>query len=130
MNPIAELRDKLIDLPDIRFMAEADALMVFPADDTGFAVSIRKEGEEFEVAFSGWRARFTEPQEAFNCMTFGLSDDCRLRVESRGGRECRWTVEALENGVWRDHSSTGTTVLAFWKPIETTHLQNRFLSAE
>ncbi len=130
MNPIAELRDKLIAFPEIRFMAEADSLAVFPADDEGFPVVIERDGDGYTVRFSGWHERFAEPQHAFNCFTFGLSDDCRLAIDRRGDREYRWTVETLENGAWVAGTTVARRWIPFWKRGEVVHRQNRFLHVE
>lgn len=130
MNPIAELRDKLIEFPEIRFMAEANLLAVFPADEEGFPVVIERDDNGYLVWFSGWHEHFAEPEHAFNCFTFGLSDDCRLEIDRRGDREYRWTIETLENGTWVAGKTVTRRWVPFWKRRDVVHRQNRFLQAD
>ena len=127
MDPLAEIRNRLTKYPQVRSEGGANSITVLPADDKGFPVTLVVAGSEYVVSFSGWHEHFTDAKEALNCFAFGLSEDCRLKVQKRGNLEYRWTVESRSNGTWVEDSTTGLLFFPFWRRHQVEHLQNRLL---
>ena len=127
MNPIAAIKARLAKYPEIRYQEQEGEIIVFPLDESGFAVSFSVAAGEHVVSFSGWHEHFADPQEALNCFAFGLSDQCRLKVSYRGAHAHQWTVESFESdsNTWVESSSTGLLVFPFWRKLTMKYFQNR-----
>ncbi len=100
MNTIDRIVEKLAKYPDVRFLRKDSLLTIYAQTSNGFNVSIEQLPTEFVVAFEGWHEHFKDEADALNCFVFGLSEECRLRIVSRGGIDCCWIVEALKEGNW------------------------------
>jgi len=125
MSAIDEVKAKLAGHPELKYDAGDDWITVYPKSAEGFAITlVARRGGEYGVSFGGWREYFKSDREAFNCVAFGLSTACRLKVHRRGGRECKWTVEALDNGKWTEDSTTGLFFFPFWMKEEVEYYQN------
>jgi hypothetical protein len=114
MSAIATIRAKLRNYPQLRYEQTPASITITPESPDGFPVSLHLEGRDFVVGFGGWHEHFKDEGEALDCFAFGLSDQCRLRVTSRGGADYRWTVQHLVDGNWRDYSETGLLFFPFW----------------
>lgn len=90
----------------------------------GFDVSFHAIGEEFQVGFDGWHEHFEAEEDALNCLAFGLSKECRLKVVKRGTMECSWTVQAWQDGTWVDDTTTGLIFIPFWRPKQIEYRHN------
>jgi hypothetical protein len=100
------------------------------ANPDSFAVSIDQVGSGFQVGFSGWHEEFPEFDTALNCFSFGLTGPCRLMVVLRGDRECAWTVQSLQEGVWETDSTTGLLLVPLWKRKRVEYRYNILPKAE
>lgn len=92
--------------------------------ENGFDISIQDLGTAFPVYFEGWHDEFETLDTAYECVAFGLSCACRLKVLSRGGKPYRWIVQARTEDDWVDDSETGLLFFRFWSPKTATYLQN------
>jgi hypothetical protein len=79
MNAIEEIKAKLQKYPDVKYEAGANHIRVFPISANGFQVELTAASNDYTVHFNGWHERFTNAEEAINCVAFGLSTDCRLK---------------------------------------------------
>jgi hypothetical protein len=129
VTAIEEVADRLARYPAARYTIEGNRIRVDPADADGFAVTLEEGPTEFVVHFDGWHEHFADRSGALACFAYGLSDRCRLAVLYRGATPVRWTVEALDGGVWRRDSTTGLLLQPFWRRGRLVHLQNRLLPA-
>lgn len=93
----------------------------------GFPVSLVVVDDGFTVYFSGWHDTFKTENEALECFSFGLSEECRLEVEYRGSSETKWTMQAFENGEWVSDSTTGLLFRAFWRKQSVVYLSNSWI---
>ena len=130
MDLIEELKNKLSNLPNVRFESDQTSLTVFPADANGFEVGVVKNGDNYTVFFNGWHEDFDSMEETTTVFGLGLSDECRLREYRRGTFAYKWTMETLEDGKWEEQSTTGLLLFPFWRRSETRYLQNSFLSQQ
>ena len=132
MNPITEIKSRLEKYPELVVKEEERSITVKPNSTKGFEVWFSNDENEYTVGFDGWHQHFdkSEVEEALNCFAFGLSNECRLKVNSRGGKSYKWVMEALENGVWVAYSTTGLFSLSFWKKAEVRYLSNDLLKSE
>lgn len=130
MNAIEQIRQRLSRYPDVRYTVDTAGITIHAPGPEGFDVSLATSPGGYTVAFDGWHEEFTSEADALDCVAFGLSVACRLRVEYRGGTPCRWTVEALEGGQWRPDSTTGLLLTPFWRRRRVAYRQNRLLSAD
>lgn len=127
MPPIETIRAKLQRYPHLIYEQKENSITVAPDSPDGFPVSLQEDGGCFVVGFGGWHEHFDSESEALNCFVFGLSDQCRLRVASRGSVDYRWTVQHLVNGRWCDESETGLLFFPFWRRRRERFHQNRIV---
>ena len=128
MDPIEELTRRLNNLPVARYESDQSSITVFPNNTDGFTVSLTRNANTCTVFFNGWHEDFENPDEAVAVFGFGLSDGCRLREYRRGGFAYKWTVESLEQGQWKEDSTTGLLIFPFWRRSEVHYLQNKLVS--
>jgi hypothetical protein len=127
MTAVETIRAKLKRYPQLRYEQTPDSITIFSESNEGFQVSLFQDGSRFVVAFDGWHEHFESESEALNCFVFGLSEECRVRVTSRGSFDYRWTVQYLLNGSWHDDSETGLLLFPFWRRRHERYLQNRVI---
>jgi hypothetical protein len=129
MNPLAEIKTRLEKYPDLEVTEDARSITVKPIDNDGFEVWFSDDENEYTVGFEGWHQHFdkTEVEDALNCFAFGLSNECRLKVSARGGKNYKWVMEALENGEWVSYSTTALFNFSFWRKPEVKYYSNNIL---
>ncbi len=128
---VKEVVDLLQKYPQIKFERRGeDSVLVPPTNAEGFPVMIEQIWEgHYAVSYGGWQKDFSSLEEAVACFVMGLSNHCRLKVETKGKKPVRWTVEQLENADWKEISSRGGSwaPLSFKEPV-TSYLRNDLLS--
>lgn len=130
MNPIELIKEKLKKYPHIKYEEGLKSIRLFPAAPNGFSVSMHLESEGITIYYDdGWHETFQKEDEALNCFSFGLSENCRLRVTSRGNFRHKWQVQALVTGNWETESETGLLLFPFWKKPNVYFLQNKFIKS-
>jgi hypothetical protein len=125
-----EVLDLLKKYPQIKFERRDYSVLVPPAGPEGFPVLIEQIWEgHYAVSFGGWQQDFSNIEEAVACFVMGLSNHCRLKVESKGKKPVRWTLEQLENADWKEISSRGSWSPQIFKQPVTSYLINDLLRA-
>lgn len=129
MNPIGAIKKKLEKYPELKFQEDDNSISIKPQSSDGFEVWFSDDESEFTVGFEGWHQHFdkSEVEDALSCFAFGLSNECRLKVTSRGGKNYEWAMEALEDGEWVSYSTTALFNLAFWRKLEVKYYTNNIL---
>ena len=124
-----EVLDLLKKYPQIKFERREDSVLVPPTSPEGFPVLIEQIWEgHYAVSFGGWQKDFSNLEEAVACFVMGLSNHCRLKVESKGKKPVRWTLEQFENTDWKEISSRGSWSAQLFKQPVTSYLINDLLS--
>jgi len=118
--------EKLKKYPDVSYTTTENSITVDPKNEKGFSVSMGVGPREIIVSSDFWHEHFDKDEEdkALDCFAFMLSDSCRLKVEYRGQKPKRWTIESFENGNWIGDSTTGQFNINFWSPTRTEYFQN------
>lgn len=135
MNVIEEIRIRLQKYPETKYTIEGNKATIFPEKQNGFVVSIVDNGGSYTVNFDAWHEEYEDADQALNCFTFGLSDDCRLKVTYRGNSAHVWIVEELdEDGSWYPCewigcNETGLLAFPFWLKAKHAYLQNTLLKS-
>lgn len=132
MRPTEEIEQRLQKYPQIRFDKSEYWIRIYPADESGFEVSLIEYENGATVAFDGWHEEFSDLQLALETVAFGLSNACRLRVEYRGRFAHIWNVEEKIAGDWHSCewvglSETGLLFFPFWLKRKTRFLQNNLI---
>lgn len=129
MDLIAEIRERLQSHPELSVLEEEDTITVEAGSPEGFDVWCSVDENEYTVGLDGWHEHFekSEVQEALNCFDFGLSDECRLKVISRGGQNHKWVMEAKEGGSWITYSTTALLWAKYWRKPIVKYLSNSVL---
>ena len=130
MSAVEQVRQRLANYPHVRYKAGPAQITILPSGPAGFAISLAEAPGRYTVAFEGWHEEFTSEAEALECLSFGLSDACRLRVERRGAVAYRWTVEARDGDRWREDSTTGLLLFPFWRRRTVEYRQNALIRAD
>lgn len=129
MNPIVELKDRLQKYPDIRFEESETKIEIFPNDEAGFEVALIDDGDQYTVTFdSSWHKTFEVPEEAVDCVGFGLSDRCRLKIVMRGDSPQKWIVEDFDDEIWREANIMGLIFFPFWRRKTIIYRQNNLIT--
>jgi hypothetical protein len=125
---IDEILNFLEKCPQIQFERGEDSVRVHPTTPEGFEVVIEQIWEShYSVSYGGWHEDYHTLEEALGCFFFGLSNRCRLKVQSKDGNPFRWTVEHWNDPSWRERSTKASWSHRFFKPTVTTYLQNDLL---
>ncbi|MEX2247412.1 MAG: hypothetical protein WEC75_12090 [Dehalococcoidia bacterium] len=130
MDVIREVQERIAKYPQAQVRRSLTHIEILPVAADGFSVSLRVAADRFGVSYEGWHEDFDDPTEALDCLAFGLSDACRLKVCSRGGFDYKWTLESRESGDWVEDSTTGLLLFPFWRSARVRYLQNRLISAD
>ena len=128
MNAIEEVKKKLKKYAHIKYEATNSSITIFPTNDAGFIVGLEETDSGYTVSFEGWHEIFKGAEEALNCMAFGLSESCRLKITLRGSTPQKWEVEAKENNAWVTDSETGLLIFPFWRKAVVIYKQNNLLN--
>jgi hypothetical protein len=129
LGVVKEVVDLLKKYPQVKFERRDDSVLVPPTSPEGFPVMIEQIWEgHYAVSFGGWQKDFSTLEEAVSCFVMGLSNHCRLKVESKGKKPVRWTLEQLENADWKEISSRGSWSPQIFKQPVTSYLTNNLLS--
>lgn len=107
--------------------AEADAVMIEPASEEGFAVNVRVEGEAIVVDLGRWSRRFArevDPDEdadalalAHDLVAAALWGRARVRTEWLGDEPWRTTVCFGAPGRWLTFERVGGGLRAPWRRL-------------
>ncbi len=127
MNAIDQIKERLKKHPRIRFLATEMSITIPPKSEDGFEVSFHVKGNEYTVYFEGWHDHFGSLHEAINCFGFGLSPECRIKVDIRGEHPYRWTCEVLQDGQWVKSGTTGLMFYPLWRRHRVKYLRNNWL---
>lgn len=73
---------------------DSESLSVICDCEGSFEVSIYRNGDGFQVGYDGWHEDFEDLEQALDCFTFGLSDQCRLKVKMRGETDTARTLQS------------------------------------
>ena len=86
LSAIGAILEKVRRYPQLRVENTASAITVHPESPDGFPARLDQHRKGCTVSFAGWHEHFESDEEAkaLNCFAFGLSEQCRLRVLSRG----------------------------------------------
>lgn len=125
---IDQIREKLAQYPNVKFNADAHTICIHP-EPGGFEVGVLVHANGLTVFFEGWHEDFGSAEEALNCLFFGLSESCRLRVFQKGGVDYKWVVEERDGNKWRHESEVGLLVYPFWRVKKERVLQNHLIKA-
>lgn len=124
MSTIDNIRERLKKHPALKVRYSDNAVTIEPQAPNGFSVSLEESHGKYTVSFDGWHEEFDTAEEALDCFALGLSDQCRLRVELKGGVAYRWTLEFLVKGAWMEDSTTGSLLYPFWMQRQVIFRQN------
>ena len=127
MDAFEELKTKLKKYPQIHFEESESSIGIFPDLPDGFKIQLQKSIPGFTVYFEGWHESFDTSEEALNCIGFGLSDSCRLKIIMRGSFPQKWILESKLNGDWIPNSETGLIFFPFWRTKTVRYKQNRLI---
>jgi hypothetical protein len=124
VSAIERIRATLAQYPSLQVTSSHDSIAVAPSTPNGFSVRLAAKNGRFTVSFEGLRERFRNEADALNCLTFGLSRGCRLRIDRRGNVAYRWTVEYLRGGHWVADRTARRRLYPFWRPLRTEYRRN------
>lgn len=128
MKTLAELRQRLEGHPRIRFKSGDTQLTIYAKDESGFDITVIDEEFQVTVYFAGWHEHFDTMEEALQCVGFGLSDQCRIKVDRRGSTPYRWTLEYRDGEGWKFEGLTSLVLYPYWRRKSVGYLQNHIIS--
>lgn len=120
---------KLEHFQNISYKIEENILTVFPSNNYGFQVSFVVTKNKYYVYYDVWHSEFKDEDEAISCFAFGLTNKCRLRVNSRGSKDYKWILEYNEEGEWKEHSYTSVFNFKIWNSKNTRYLTNNLINS-
>lgn len=105
----------------------ADGIIVPATSDEGFDVSMLFLDGRYCVGFDKWGLDCFDPAEASiaaGLFAHCLSDQTRLIVTSRGGKDVSWTLEELQGGEWTPFAHISNWIPKFWLAKQVRCLRN------
>lgn len=130
MNPLESIKVKLKNYPSTSYEEGPGFIKVFPINPDGFSVSMYLQPKCIEVYFDdGWHEKFQDANEALDCFSFGLSENCRLKITTRGNSRHKWEVQFIKSEKWETESVTGLLIFPFWKKARVFYLQNKLIKS-
>jgi len=129
MNPFFEIKAKLAKFPQLKLIEGENNLIIYPVDETGFKIEYIDHGENYTVKFEEWEQSFItdEFKSSLNCLGFGLSKFCRLKVYSKKGLDFKWEMESYIDGNWKQNSSKMIPNNKFWQRTKVRILSNNLM---
>lgn len=124
VSAIERIRATLAQYPSLQVTSSHDSIAVAPPTPNGFTVRLAAKNGRFTVSFEGLHEQFRNEADALNCLTFGLSRGCRLRIDRRGDFAYRWTVEYLRGGHWVADRTARLRLYPFWRAVRTEYRRN------
>ncbi len=130
MKPIDEIRARLLQHPDVQYVASTDTLRMDPPQADGFAIYIRRNATSgWDVTFGeGLQCHFEDAAAAADFCLFGLSGQCRLREIRRGSVVHRACAERRQGDGWEVVQETVRLLYPFWRRPSEYIFQNILLS--
>jgi len=129
MNVIQQIVDILQQYPEIRYEFRADAIRVLAPHGNGYEVALLTYPQPYyTVCLATWHMEFTDENEAIGTFLGGLSEDYRLEVTSRGGKDYLWRIQYQESYGWRSGSAVGIFQFKFWRRKRIRYLQNHIFA--
>lgn len=136
MKPINEIRARLLQHPDVQYVASTDTLRMEAAQAGGFPIYIRRNATSgwatsgWDVTFGeGLQCHFEDAAAAVDFFTFGLSGQCRLREIRRGSMVHRAYAERRTESGWEVVQETVRLLYPFWRRPSEYIFQNTLLNA-
>lgn len=127
-NAVDKIIAKLDQHPEVQYERDEFSLLVPKVDLGGFDVAFDCSGGKFTVTLEGLHLHFDEEERALDAFGIALSDGARLKVVSRGGRDCQWDFEYVGEDGWVSYASAAVPTFSFWRSKRERFLQNRHLS--
>ena len=124
MNPLVQVKERLLRHPELRFVETATSIDIQPPSADGFGVGIRVVPHGYIVSFEGWHEEYATAEEALNCVAFAFSGESRLAVTYRGPVPVKWSLERLHGGQWYLESETGLILQPFWLRRRVVYRKN------
>jgi hypothetical protein len=124
MNVLQLAEDHVRQYPALRYQRRALSLLVDPPNPNGFPVTLEVTRDGFVVRLAGWHEEFEEEREALDCFRFAFSPQCRLRVASRNGVDCEWTLQVRDEDGWQTDTTVEKKKFHLWKAKEVRYLHN------
>jgi hypothetical protein len=96
----------------------------------GFRVTLQMRGDrEFAVQCDGWFETFGRGEDAYDCFTFALSDQCRLQIIRRGDTPVEWQLQRREYGMWSPGRPVRRRLAPLWRRAHLEYRHNRFFQS-
>jgi hypothetical protein len=113
-----------------QFDASDTEVSVPPQGPEGFPVRLEARGaREYLVQCDGWWQTFDRAEDAFDCFTFALCDQCRLQIVRRGRTPVEWQLQRREYGMWTPGRPVRRRWAPIWRRARVEHRRNQvFLS--
>jgi hypothetical protein len=130
VKPIDEIRARLRQHPEVRYVASTDTLRMEAPQPGGFPIYIRRDATAgWDVTFGeGLQCHFDDAAAAAEFFSFGLSDQCRLREIRRGSVVHRAYAERHTESGWEVVQETVRLLYPFWRRPSEYIFQNILLS--
>jgi hypothetical protein len=132
MCSIEKIKQKLKAFPQLKYEETSDGIRVSSEDEKGFEVGLVCGVEDgYYVYYGGWHEQFSkdEAEDAIGCFLWGLTDNVRLKVKSRGSFQYHWTVQYFEKGKWTYWGCVGLLWFPFWRKKTIRYFQNNLIEA-
>lgn len=102
-----------------------DRVSVPAGGPEGFAVTLEARGaRDFVVRCEGWVETFGRAEDAYDCFTFALSDQCRLQIAYRGDTPVEWQLQRRQYGMWAPGRPVGRRFAPVWRRRRVAHRRN------
>ena len=129
-NIIKRIKEEFKVYDKIIFEEKDESIILKTQEKNGFDISIFIDESECTVYYEGWHEHFqiNDEYDILECIRFGLSDKCRIKIISRRSSDCTWILEAFETNKWIPYNSTGLIFCCWWCKKHIRYLSNKIIS--
>ncbi len=123
---LEDFKERLDRYPTIPWREEDSCIWIDPKSDSNFSVAVYIDEWRALTRCEGWNEPFDDLDDLVQRFLFVLSPKARLKVESKGGRDFRWTLQSRPGRHWKTESRTSSLFYPYWKETKVRYLQNTF----
>jgi hypothetical protein len=126
MDPHQTLLQRLLRYPELKYKEQPGWLRIEAIEPNGFAVELRGGKSSWTVYLGngGYHETFDSGDEVLDFVAWCYSGEARLREFWRGTVPQKSILEGLQDGDWREISTTGYFLVPFWQKSRVVVLQN------
>ena len=120
MIPIERIREYLSDYSGFDWStddrgSQDESVVVTCQNTEAIPITLQEVGDSYIVSADLWRERYSDIDEALNCLFFFLGTNCRFKVVKHGQTTSAVTMEWLDRTLWCSDKTIRRYLVPVWR---------------